>query len=131
MPAAEAAVATHNATAHKITGIVLPIMKASSRTALPLAITPKRGGLFPRATLLIPLAHEGRSRRHCDTCLSCFWPLRFIAILRQACAGETGLEPAPKEQPPRKLSGRRTAYVAILWRAGASALASHRRSKPA
>src|SRR2546430_14478448 len=50
--------------------------------------------------------------------------------------GETGQRadqhgcPAPKEQPPRKLSGKRTDRARALWKAGAHARASHRRGKP-
>src|SRR5437660_11820500 len=40
---------------------------------------------------------------------------------------------APKEQPPRKLSGKRTAGGRALWKAagGLNLPAAHRRSKPA
>jgi hypothetical protein len=34
---------------------------------------------------------------------------RRLTVSRRIAAGETGREPAPKEQPPRKLSGRWTA----------------------
>jgi len=40
-----------------------------------------------------------------------------------ATAEETGLVLAPKEQPPRKLSGKRTASGVPLWRAAAQAFA--------
>jgi hypothetical protein len=32
-------------------------------------------------------------------------------------AGEIGFDPAPKEQPPRKLSGKRTAKGMKFWKA--------------
>lgn len=36
--------------------------------------------------------------------------------------GETGLAPAPKEQPPRKLSGKRTVFLQYsIWKASCEA----------
>ena len=39
-----------------------------------------------------------------------------ITVLILIAAGETGRMPAPKEQPPRKLSGKRTAQSHRLWK---------------
>ena len=36
--------------------------------------------------------------------------------LLQPGSGETGLAPAPKEQPPRKLSGKRTDWLDHIWK---------------
>ena len=48
---------------------------------------------------------------------------------RTAAAGETGHEPAPKEQPPRKLSGKRTAWHRRFRRVTAGHPAVRRRRK--
>jgi len=37
---------------------------------------------------------------------------------RSPAVGETGLEPAPKEQPPRNLSGKRTVVGAVALESG-------------
>ncbi len=59
------------------------------------------------------------------TCLSQIARLPSRPFLRWTCAGETGGDPAPKEQPPRKLSGKRTAYVLVSGEQGDT---PHRRS---
>src|SRR4029079_14853644 len=41
-----------------------------------------------------------------------------FAPVRKDMRGRGRFDPAPKEQPPRKLSGKRTARVRRLWRAG-------------
>jgi hypothetical protein len=56
---------------------------------------------------------------------------------RRPCAGETprGQRGAPKGQPPRNLSGKRTARARHLWKAGVDprsrGRAAHRRGNPA
>jgi hypothetical protein len=49
--------------------------------------------------------------------ISLFGGQPLIVTIRHA--EETGVDPAPKEQPPRKLSGKRTAWGRHLWRAAA------------
>ena len=49
-------------------------------------------------------------------------------VLMEAC-GRDQPRLAPKEQPPRKLSGKRDRAKTALWKA-AAALASHRRGRP-
>ena len=53
-----------------------------------------------------------------EPCVDSLWKAVFCCkILGMAATpGEIGLAPAPKEQPPRKLSGKRTAWLDEIWK---------------
>ena len=90
---------------------------------------PAIGGSGPSAHLVLqpPRTCESRRLRQRPR-LTARLPRATYGVLMESC-GRDQPRLAPKEQPPRKLSGKRDRAKTALWKA-AAALASHRRGRP-
>jgi len=90
---------------------------------------PAIGGSGPSAHLVLqpPTTCESRSLWR-QPQLTAALPRATYGVLMESC-GRDQPRLAPKEQPPRKLSGKRDRAKTALWKA-AAALAAHRWGRP-